>query len=228
MVGTVWGGGVGAIVKPVDTGKPVLQSGWPQSLKDETLCFISFERENIRASRRPPLTHWIVVHAHRPMYCVEAGPPDWPKHQARPPGLQGRCDWEKEAARQGVPSACAGDYAREACLPRRSEEVAASYASVSSPPLTSSFGSPRRSDAGGGGGGWYRALTTLLSSGRVATSLGVPRTRFPIEDLFYRYGVDLAFFGHVHDYERFYPVYDEVRRRDELFEPCTTWQTRFD
>lgn len=32
---------------------------------------------------------------------------------------------------------------------------------------------------------------------------------YPIEDLFYRHGVDLAIFGHVHDYERFLPVYNE-------------------
>ena len=37
-----------------------------------------------------------------------------------------------------------------------------------------------------------------------------PRTRFPVEKLLYTYGVDLAFFGHVHDYERYFPVYDEV------------------
>ena len=31
-----------------------------------------------------------------------------------------------------------------------------------------------------------------------------------MEELLYRHGVDVAFFGHVHDYERYYPVYDEV------------------
>ena len=31
---------------------------------------------------------------------------------------------------------------------------------------------------------------------------------FPVEDLFFKYGVDLAFFGHIHDYEHFWPVYD--------------------
>jgi len=30
-----------------------------------------------------------------------------------------------------------------------------------------------------------------------------------VERLLYDYGVDLAFFGHVHDYERYYPVFDE-------------------
>lgn len=31
---------------------------------------------------------------------------------------------------------------------------------------------------------------------------------FPIEGLFYRYGVDIAVFGHQHDYERDFPVYN--------------------
>jgi 3',5'-cyclic AMP phosphodiesterase CpdA len=36
---------------------------------------------------------------------------------------------------------------------------------------------------------------------------GVTTTRYPysVEDLFYKYGVDLALFGHVHDYSRFLP-----------------------
>lgn len=39
---------------------------------------------------------------------------------------------------------------------------------------------------------------------------------FPVEDLFYRYGVDLAFYGHVHDYERFWPVYNETVRKGAM------------
>ena len=29
-----------------------------------------------------------------------------------------------------------------------------------------------------------------------------------MEDLFYRYGVDIQFYGHKHIYERSYPIYD--------------------
>eukprot|EP00740_Mantoniella_antarctica_P000438 CAMPEP_0181393914 /NCGR_PEP_ID=MMETSP1106-20121128/27450_1 /TAXON_ID=81844 /ORGANISM="Mantoniella antarctica, Strain SL-175" /LENGTH=65 /DNA_ID=CAMNT_0023515279 /DNA_START=1 /DNA_END=195 /DNA_ORIENTATION=+ len=47
-------------------------------------------------------TPWIVVHAHRPMYCVRADSSDWPgKHKEPALALQGRCGWEKEAARKG-------------------------------------------------------------------------------------------------------------------------------
>jgi hypothetical protein len=31
-----------------------------------------------------------------------------------------------------------------------------------------------------------------------------------VERLLYDHGVDLAFFGHVHDYERYFPVFDEA------------------
>lgn len=33
---------------------------------------------------------------------------------------------------------------------------------------------------------------------------------FPVEHLFYRYGVDVAVYGHVHDYERFWPVFNHT------------------
>ena len=35
---------------------------------------------------------------------------------------------------------------------------------------------------------------------------------FAVEPLFYRYGVDLALYGHVHDYSRFLPVYNHTPR----------------
>ena len=90
------------------------------------------------------------------------------------------CGWEKEAARRGVPSSCAEKYGLN-CSPRSTEEVAA--ASYHSETSASSSASPPQLP---------------------------PRTRFPVEKLLYTHGVDLAFFGHVHDYERYFPVYDEV------------------
>jgi hypothetical protein len=32
---------------------------------------------------------------------------------------------------------------------------------------------------------------------------------FAIEDLLFEYGVDLAFYGHVHDYSRYLPAYND-------------------
>uniref|UniRef100_A0A7E4UWP2 Purple acid phosphatase n=1 Tax=Panagrellus redivivus TaxID=6233 RepID=A0A7E4UWP2_PANRE len=37
---------------------------------------------------------------------------------------------------------------------------------------------------------------------------------YPLEQLFHKYGVDVAFFAHEHSYERFYPVYDRVTYRN--------------
>ena len=36
----------------------------------------------------------------------------------------------------------------------------------------------------------------------------------PVEPLFYEHGVDLAIYGHVHDYSRFLPVYNRTVRAD--------------
>ena len=41
---------------------------------------------------------------------------------------------------------------------------------------------------------------------------------FAVEDLLYEYGVDLAFFGHVHDYSRFLPSYNDTVLNEEFAE----------
>lgn len=162
------------------------------------------EADLTQANDNRERTPWIVVHAHRPMYCVVADrqDPDWPAGKGFPPELRGRCGWEKESARRGVPSVCEKEYAL-GCSPRSNEDVAASYPGQirNDPPIS-------------GGGATSRAP--------------LPRTTFDIEELLYRHGVDLFFSGHVHDYERYYPVYNEVVRNgtaitfDRYFEPAAT------
>jgi 3',5'-cyclic AMP phosphodiesterase CpdA len=34
--------------------------------------------------------------------------------------------------------------------------------------------------------------------------------KYPLEDLFYRYGVDVEIWGHEHNYERFWPIYNRT------------------
>ncbi len=41
---------------------------------------------------------------------------------------------------------------------------------------------------------------------------------FAVEDLLYEYGVDLAFFGYVHDYARFLPSYNDTVLNEEFAE----------
>jgi hypothetical protein len=77
--------------------------------------------------------------------------------------LQGRCGWEKEAARKGLPSSCAAEYGLE-CSPREPQEVAASY------PASSATAS---SSSGGGGGSQGDTGDEDLTA--------PPRTSFPIE-----------------------------------------------
>jgi hypothetical protein len=118
-------------------------------------------------------TPWLILHAHRPMYCVRADDAD--RAPARKhPQLRGRCGWEQEAARLGVMISCEGDaYAAAGCAP--SKVAVPEKAERVSPLDGEKYEEPAR-----------------------------------VEELLYRHGVDVAFFGHVHDYERYYPVYDEV------------------
>lgn len=57
-----------------------------------------------------------------------------------------------------------------------------------------------------------RAATTTTVEGVEGVEsvvVGTPKN-YPVEELYHRYGVDLALTGHKHNYERFYPAYDEV------------------
>ena len=57
---------------------------------------------------------WILVHGHRPMYCVDAKVPDLTPH-ADKPEFDGVCGWEKQAVRKGVASQCEDEYASLGC-----------------------------------------------------------------------------------------------------------------
>lgn len=45
--------------------------------------------------------------------------------------------------------------------------------------------------------------------------------RFALEDLFYKYGVDLEFWAHEHSYERMWPLYDYKVYNGSREEPYT-------
>ena len=57
---------------------------------------------------------WILVHGHRPMYCVDTRVPDLTPHE-RKPEFDGACGWEKQAVRKGVASRCEDEYASLGC-----------------------------------------------------------------------------------------------------------------
>ena len=48
---------------------------------------------------------------------------------------------------------------------------------------------------------------TFLHKGIKMHNQGLPK--YSVEDLFYKYGVDLQLFGHEHDYHRSFPVYKD-------------------
>ena len=132
---------------------------------------------DLRSTRRSK-TPWIVAHAHRPMYCAESiGDGRGALSSLR--GHFGKCDAEKEAARLGIMSECAGEYAANSCAP---------------------VADARRPSPGAGANGPRKRLAeTRNGNGR----------SWNVERLLYDHGVDLAVFGHVHDYERYLPVFDE-------------------
>jgi hypothetical protein len=94
---------------------------------------------------------WLVVLAHRPMYCVA------------PVAETGRCRLEQEAMRRGLPADCPHNNPH-ACRARRGDGSIFSVDAAAS--------------------GW------------------------PLEELLHRYGVDVYVAGHVHDYERYWPVHN--------------------
>lgn len=167
-----------------------------------------------RANENRVAVPWIVVHAHRPMYCVETESAKLKKKEkaslasailklpkklrlfgedilgVKSPETPGHCEWEREAARKGVPSSCLAEHGLM-CSKRAPEGQL------------------------GGEDVDEEAVATAATETATATATA-PKTktetkmkRFPVEDLFFQYGVDVAFFGHEHAYERFYPVYDE-------------------
>ena len=71
-----------------------------------------------------------------------------------------------------------------------------------------------------------RASAKTGKRGKKQTS--TPKTTWPMEQLLFDHGVDLAFFGHVHSYTRFFPVFDLAVKRgandsfDTYHQPAAT------
>ena len=130
-------------------------------------------------------TPWVMVHGHRPMYCVDPKVPDLTPH-ANKPEFAGVCGWEKQAVRKGVASECEDEYAALGCSASNARESTRG---------SSTAARPRR--AGG------------ASPEGLRKASGESSGDFPIEKLLFDAGVDLYLAGHVHDYERYFPVYDE-------------------
>ena len=130
-------------------------------------------------------TPWVMVHGHRPMYCVDPKVPDLTPH-ANKPEFAGVCGWEKQAVRKGVASECEDEYAALGCSASNARESTRG---------SSTAARPRRAGGASPEGLWKAS--------------GESSGDFPIEKLLFDAGVDLYLAGHVHDYERYFPVYDE-------------------
>ena len=59
------------------------------------------------------------------------------------------------------------------------------------------------------------------SSTRTGISFGTGPKLYGLEDLLMKYNVDLVFWAHEHDFERFWPIYDFNIMNGSLAEPYT-------
>lgn len=201
---------------------------WPDRFDTQYMArMYNWLEEDLRkANENRADVPWIMVHAHRPFYCVETTHAKqqrdeqrqqrggfmtkWPKKlrlfgdafqealgkvkelgktEGDADESVGRCEWEREASRKGLPSKCAAQYGMQCAL---------------------------------------HTEALLEIEEREEEAERGAQIAFPVEDLFYKYGVDLAFFGHEHAYERYYPVYNEVVQRgpgitfDRYYQPAAT------
>lgn len=150
---------------------------WPEFYDQSHMqrMFDWMDRDLAQAHSKRDIVPWILVVGHRPMYCAAAA------------ASTGRCGWEQEASRKGIPSTC----------PRNNPHLCHDIAQRMT-----------MEGISGGGSSSRRSSNNNRSNSMNSAATGVIQTAWPIEELFHKYGVDIAVYGHIHDYERYAAVYN--------------------
>ena len=181
---------------------------WPASFGVEYIQRMYEWMEADLASVDRMRTPWVVVHGHRPMYCPEyreLEADELASGERKPLGEYSE-DEDEDAVtiggfRRGYRKFLRGTLGKKkkkwkgGMCPWEQE--------------SSRKGVPSFCEAADGTSCAFNENAAFLQSGKDARDGVGHALRFPIEDLFYKYGVDLAFYGHEHEYWRTFPVYDE-------------------
>jgi hypothetical protein len=169
---------------------------WPESYGVDQMqaMFEWLESDLQRARENRKQVPWVMAIAHRPMYCSSL------PHSSMPTHFSGM----NSTTTTTLSNASSFSFRNlEKSSPRCGWEAEASRQGI---PSTCPHNNPR----------WCHNASNFLnghasnseSSGAKTKSVIALSATFPIEELFNKYKVDLFVAGHVHDYERFWPVYN--------------------
>ncbi len=170
---------------------------WPESYASQHMeaMFEWLDADLRKATENRENVPWIVAVGHRPMYCSSLPPASSSsssyfsssseKEEEEEEDFTSRrlrsCGWEAEASRRGIPSFCPHNNPKWC-------RTSASTTSRSNSNVTA------------------RGVNSTFSAAAPTTT--PTRMTYPIEELFKKHSVDIFVAGHVHDYERYWPVYN--------------------
>ena len=181
---------------------------WPASFGVEYIQRMYEWMEADLASVDRMRTPWVVVHGHRPMYCPEyreLEADELASGERKPLGEYSE-DEDEDAVTIGGSRRGYRKFLR-GTLRKKKKKWKGGMCPWEQE--SSRKGVPSFCEAADGTSCAFNENAAFLQSGKDARDGVGHALRFPIEDLFYKYGVDLAFYGHEHEYWRTFPVYDE-------------------
>lgn len=173
---------------------------WPESYQTTHMAamYTWLEADLKAANAHRESVPWIIVIGHRPMYCAAGTTKSTSTKNSTTDSTTEnfRCGWESEASRKGLPSICPHNNPRW-CHPITPNSTLTRIDDNDT--IDNSISSTNNGDG-----------DVLLGKRKMQmpTQMQEQISTFPIEELLHKYKVDVAVYGHVHDYERYFPVYN--------------------